>query len=182
MDDPIFEPWSETGTQPATPRPAQPPNRWRPLPWSGPEQPPVSSPSIPGPERPSRQRANPKRRLKGTTGYLRTMAIPRLEDVVQRLLMARHEADLEDLLEEDHPRILLTLRPWLGPWAETAEVVTSRLEVAVENGGEEQVVVRVWFGQGSDHDGIARITAPKLSAQWLERRVLEFVDHVLDRS
>jgi len=110
------------------------------------------------------------------------MAVPRLEDTVQRLRLGRHSAALEDRLHASPPSIRLAVRPWRGPLSEQLSV-EGLLEIRIEREPEE--VVEVWYsitppcGAPLPAD---RITAVKLDAGWLEGRVLAFVGALLGRA
>jgi len=110
------------------------------------------------------------------------MAAPRLSDIAQRLLMARHDAQVEDLLDGSPPVLRLALRPWQGPLA-GPDPVEGTLEIEPIGMEQDAVVVRSacedperpWAEE-------ERIPAAKLTAAWLEGRILAFVGKVLDRA
>ncbi len=180
MDDPLFDPWAPEPDSPAPPSPSRSssaPGRWR-----APAGPP---PSVP---RPSIERAPgpagdaARTRLPGTAGFLRTMAVPRLHDIALRLQMARHDARVEDALDQVPPAVSLVVRPWSGPWSDDDVPVDGMLELTVSPGAAGEVVARVWLG--ASHDQLAdevTVTSAKLGASWLEGRVLDFLARLLAR-
>jgi hypothetical protein len=129
-----------------------------------------------------RASAPSRARLAGTPGYVRSMAVPRLEEIAQRLQLARHEAVAEDLLDAALPVARLTFRPWRGPWTEKLSPPASALELAVTSPHSEQIAVRVWLDvEASEPTEEIRVPPSKLGAGWLEGVVLEFVQRALAR-
>lgn len=110
------------------------------------------------------------------------MAASRLTDMAHRLTMAGHDALLEDRLDGTPPVLELTLRPWRGPLA-PQDAIEGTLQI--RPGGVDQDTVRVRAACDSpelpwvEED---QIPAPKLTAAWLEARVLSFVGQVLARA
>ena len=176
MDDPIFDSWTRDTEPPPSAVPRAP--RWRSPETAGPTVP--VAPSSAAPRAARAPTSPPRARLSGTPGFLRTMAVPRLEDIAQRLVMARHEAVVEDLLDEAPPIVRLTMRPWRGQLAAPSAVAEGSLELAIEEGTEE-ISLHVWLGPrtgpSSDQE---RVPTAKLGAAWLEGRVLSFVQRLLD--
>jgi hypothetical protein len=108
------------------------------------------------------------------------MAVPRLEEVAQRLVMARHETRLDDSLDSSLPIVRFTIRPWQGPWSDVAEEAEGRLEISVENDNDEWVVLRAWLaGTSGSPTHEIRIETKRFGAAWLEARILAFVGTVL---
>jgi hypothetical protein len=113
------------------------------------------------------------------------MAEPRLVDFAQRLSMARHDAAVEDLLDGSPPRLLLSLRPWRGPWTDELSPPQGTLELALEAGPEGQVAVRMWLDANPEADEpteMVRLAPARLSAAWLEGLTLDFVGRLLARA
>lgn len=177
MDDPIFDPWGLDIER--TPPGAPTPLRWRSQ-SSGKPTAPVRPPA-PGP--PDRAAIpTPRARLVGTPGFLRTMAVPRLKEMAQRLVLARHDAVVEDLLDASRPRVQLTVRPWRAPLT-PHEASDGRLELGIEDEGEERISLRFWLGAHSEvPTGQESIPTAKLDGAWLEGRVLGFLGQLLDRA
>lgn len=172
MDDPIFDPWGDDDTGAADTAPVPAPvkgaaPRWR----SASARPPVRPPSV--------ERA----RLPGAAGFLRSMAVPRLEEVVQRLELARHEAALEDALDGPVPRVRLWLRAHPGPLDEEEPRGRSRLEMVLEEEPEPLLRLRAWADPTSeDPSQLGEISLGRLGASWLDERVMMFVGDVLGRA
>jgi hypothetical protein len=111
------------------------------------------------------------------------MAAPRLEQLVSRLLMARHEAYLFDHLDESPPALVLTLRPWRGPWTADLAPPLGTLLLEVGSGAPEQVVVRSWLDSEAEEPAHeVRVPPSTVRAAWLERTVVEFVERLLARA
>jgi hypothetical protein len=113
---------------------------------------------------------------------LRSIAAPRLTDIAQRLALARHEAAVEDHLDAFPPVLRLTVRPWRGPLA-APDAVEGVLEIMPL--GVEQDAVGLRYACEAPERPLAeeeRIPTAKLTASWLEGRVLGFVGQVLDRA
>jgi hypothetical protein len=111
------------------------------------------------------------------------MAVPRLEAMVVRLRMARHDAALEDRLDASPPTLLLSVRPWRGPWTQELAPPRGTLAIVLHGGPEEHIVVR--FSLDSDAEEPARemrVSPARISAVWLERVVVEFVERLLARA
>jgi hypothetical protein len=118
--------------------------------------------------------------LAGTPGFLRTMAVPRLEQVAQRLQMARHEAHVEDLLDGVPPAIRLTVRPWSNPMDEGREPMAGMLEFVVEPVAHGMILAQSWTGASFDVPlEELRVPPGSFGAAWLETRVLEFLAKLL---
>lgn len=178
MDDPLFDPWclDEEPSPPGEPREK---SRWR--------SPEATGPMVPAPgpvvdrlepeQVPARR--TPRSRLSGTPGFLRSMAAPRLQAAAQRASMARHDARMEDLLDSPRPTLGLTLLPWTPPLS-TAEPVRGRLEIGIQDREGEHVTLRYRIA-GADGPtlGEERIATAKLTASWLDARVLDFIARVL---
>jgi hypothetical protein len=114
---------------------------------------------------------------------MRTMAVPRLQDIAQRLQLARHHATVEDLLDAAVPTARLTFKPWRGPWTEKLDPPVSALELTVLLEPAEQIAVRVWLDVAADGP-VEEIPVPpsKLGAAWLESVVVDFVQRALARA
>lgn len=113
------------------------------------------------------------------------MAEPRLLDFAQRLSMARHGAAVADLLDGSPPRLLLSLRPWRGPWTDELCPPQGTLELALEAGAEGQVAVRMWVDANPETDEPTEalsLALASLSATRLEGLAVEFVARVLARA
>lgn len=182
MDDPVFDPW---GADAEAPTPAPAPGRWRVPAGPPPSVPPVRAqaraPSVARPRHAGTM--PPHARLSGTPGFLRSMAVPRMEEFALRLQMARHEAVVEDMLDTTPALVRLTVRPWRGPWTEELSPPRGTLELAMEPGPEERVAVRVWlFAEAEAPSEEVRVPPPKLGAAWLEGTVLDFVERLLARA
>ncbi|MDH3208172.1 MAG: hypothetical protein OEO79_16340 [Gemmatimonadota bacterium] len=110
------------------------------------------------------------------------MAVPRLKEMAQRLVLARHDAVVEDLLDASRPRVQLTVRPWRAPFT-PHEASDGRLELGIEDEGEERISLRFWLGAHSEvPTGQESIPTAKLDGAWLEGRVLGFLGQLLDRA
>jgi len=178
MDDPIFDPWC-LESAPATPSTSP---RWRQRGPVPPPTPPKQSFSR-GPRLVGSAEAHTRRRLSGTPGFLRSMAVPRLRDTVNRLVMARHHARLEDRLDETPPTILLEMSSWQGPLEDEGPTVSGRLEVGIEEGPEERVVVRsLWQSPAGEQTAVDTIPVSKVGVTWLEGHILRLVEVILKRS
>ncbi len=159
VDDPLFDPWGRDAENAHAP--SRVPTRWR-----APAGPP---PSLP-----------PRARLAGTPGFLRTMAVPRLQEVALRLHMARHHAVVEDHLDGAPPLIRLTVRPWRGPWSEGQEPPEGTLELVLEPGAEGMVIAESWIGPAAKEPAaLARVAPAKFGAAWLEGQVFDFLARLL---
>jgi hypothetical protein len=125
----------------------------------------------------------PRDRLSGTPGFLRTMAVPRMEEFAQRLQMARHDAVVEDLLDGTPALVRLTVRPWRGPWTDDPAPPRGILELALEAGTEERVTVRSWLSPEAPapYEEV-RVPPSKVGAAWLEGAILDFVARLLARA
>jgi len=111
------------------------------------------------------------------------MAMPRLHDLAQRLQLARHEAVAEDHLDGEPPTVRLTFMPWRGPWTEELAPPLSILELGIDSGPEDQIVVRIWLdGEASEPTDETSVPPVRVGAAWLESVVLEFVERVLARA
>lgn len=108
------------------------------------------------------------------------MVVPRLCDIAQRLQIARHEARLEDALDETPPAVRLAVRPWSGPFVEDEMPLDGLLELTVDPGAEGEVIARTWLGPAGDVlEREVSVTPAKLGAAWLEGQVLDFLAKLL---
>lgn len=126
----------------------------------------------------------PTPRPSGTAPKLRKTAVPRLAEIAQHLRMARHEAWIEDLLEESRPSLHLWMRPSRGPLGDDSPPPLARLDLVVGGGegeGEgEQVLARLWLDQGSARPAVEiGIPAARLGLDRLTHVATEFVKRVL---
>jgi hypothetical protein len=111
------------------------------------------------------------------------MAVPRLEEIARRLRMARHEASVEDRLEATPPVLRFSLLPWRGPWTEELSPPRGVLVLAIENEGEERVVVRIWLdAEANEPTEETRLPPIRVGAAWLELLVVDFVERLLERA
>lgn len=184
MDDPLFDPW---GSEPESPPPVSAGGgRWRAPAGNTPPTPPATygrgERRVTGPDG-SRPTLLPRARLAGMAGFLRTMSVPRIEEVAQRLQLARHDAVVEDLLDQTPPRIRLTVRPWRGPWTEGLSPPAGVLELELDTGEDEQVIMRIWLDPEADEPTAETSVPPaRLGAAWLDAQVLDFVAKLLERA
>jgi hypothetical protein len=109
------------------------------------------------------------------------MAVPRLQAAVLRLQLARHEAALEDHLEDSPPLLRMTMRPWRSALVRTPPPPFATLEVELEEGEEDFIAARMWLDPTVKPAGEARMALSRVTAGWLEQMTLEFVGKVLDR-
>jgi hypothetical protein len=110
------------------------------------------------------------------------MAVPRLRSVITRLQMARHEAWLEDLLEDSPPLIRMTMRPWRALLTPTPPPPLATLEIELDEQAEASVVARIWTEPTVEPEAEVRVSVARVSAGWLEDVSLEFVERVLDEA
>jgi hypothetical protein len=110
------------------------------------------------------------------------MAVPRLHSVITRLQMARHEAWLEDLLEESPALIRLTMRPWRTLLTRTPPPPLATMEIELDEQTDASVVARIWIQPTVEPEAEVRVPVARVSAGWLEDVSLEFVERVLDRA
>jgi hypothetical protein len=111
------------------------------------------------------------------------MAAPRLEEMVQRLRLARHAAALEDELESDPPRLILTLQPWRGPWTDRLAPPSGAFVLELEPGLQEHVIARFWLEtEAHEPSEESRLPASRIGAEWLEGEVVRFVERLLARA
>lgn len=175
MDDPVFEPWSLE----ETPEGAAPQVRWRSRRAGAP--PPMRPQTSPSPSVHRPRVTTPTARLAGTRGFLRSMAVPRLQEATQRLSMARHDVRLEDLLDSSPPLIRVALKPWRGPLAD-ADDPGGVFELSIDYGPEEHAVAHSkLLGPGGPMSREERVPTRKLGGEWIDARVLDFIGLVLDR-
>jgi hypothetical protein len=109
------------------------------------------------------------------------MAVPRVQEIAQHLTMARHQSVAEDLLDSSPPSVRLTFRPWQGPLSRDGSV-EGHLEITVESLHQDCVVVRsaVRDGERLVAEDQERLPTKRLTAGWLEARILTFIGLVLD--
>ncbi|MGD8281575.1 MAG: hypothetical protein PVF69_10500 [Gemmatimonadota bacterium] len=110
------------------------------------------------------------------------MAVPRLEETALRLTMARHDAQVEDLLDDPAPLLRLTLRPWSSPLSDE-EPREGHLEIGLEDLDQEYVTVRSWLAEpGASAVREDRIATTRITSSWLDSRLLDFIGLVLDQA
>ena len=181
MDDPIFDPW---GFESEAPPPTAPANRWR-APSGLTPTPPATARSGPrGTLSEIRGPAPlPRARLAGTAGFLRSMAVPRIEEIARRLQLARHRAVLEDLLEGAPPLLRLTVHPWRGPWTKPLAPPVGVFELRIEPKADEELTLRLRLDLDADqpHEEVT-LQVSQLNGASLDARVLEFVEKLLARA
>ena len=176
MDDPIFDPWSRDEDSPSAE--TRRPQRWRFRGASAPTFQAGSSSSLSPPERNAPR--TPRARLAGTPGFLRTLAVPRLEEAAQRLTMARHQAFVEDLLDASPPVVRLTLKPWQAPLA-SGRSAEGRLLIGLPDPNGETVSLSYDLGDQGE-PVVEHVPAARLSGTWLEFNILAFIGRVLDEA
>lgn len=104
--------------------------------------------------------------------------------------MARHEAAVEDLLDESPARIRFSIRPWHLPLSRSPRPPWGRLEVTLSEGSGDTVLIRTRLDpttpttpDGPENpdglEGEDRIPVSQLSAGRLEAVVLTFVGRLL---
>ena len=171
MDDPIFDPWSisEPGGE-ATPTERTP--RWR---------------SAARAERVATNRPAPPQltgvqghALSGDVGPLRALLMPRLTRLVHRLEMARHSTKVDDRLDQPKPSLRLRMRPWQAPLANRTEGAGAVLEILLDQGPAPTVTGQFWIDSPSAAPThLARIDATRLTGDWVDRLLLDFVERAL---
>lgn len=95
--------------------------------------------------------------------------------------MARHEAGVEDHLEESPALVRLAVRPWHEALSHHPPPPWGRLEVAPADGLEDVAIVRAWIDSAA-HDAPTleeRVPVSKLTAPLLEALTLDFLGRLL---
>jgi hypothetical protein len=111
------------------------------------------------------------------------MSVPRLVEVARRLELARHDAAVEDLLDEVPSLVRLSVRPWRGPWTGKLSPPPGIFELEIDAAREDQIVARVQLDPEADEPAEETLLQPsRLTAAWLEARVLDFVAKLLARA
>jgi hypothetical protein len=174
MEDPLFDPWAVgepvDSSEPASePVPAPRPPRWRSAtPTQGV---PVSRP-VPAPVEAVRRT--------GYGDFLRTLIGPRLEVLAQRLETARHRTTIDDRLDRSPPALRFRIRPWQGPFATTLGEEGAVLEVLMTDTSAAEIVGRLWLDPLSTTPSEQScVDASRLTAEWIDRLLLEFVEKAL---
>jgi hypothetical protein len=110
------------------------------------------------------------------------MSVPRLVEVARRLELARHDAVVEDLLDEVPALVRLSVRPWRGPWTRTLSPPSGVFELEIDPAREDQIISRIQLDAETDGPADETLLQPsRLTAAWLEARVLDFVTKLLAR-
>jgi hypothetical protein len=115
--------------------------------------------------------------------FLRAVAVPYLTALCARLRLARHDASLEDLLDEAERLVRFALKPWVGPWSDAAADGAAILEIGISGERDQSVTVWYWLDRsGQAPDRLVTIQGSKLTASWVEHVILGFVGEVLERT
>lgn len=197
-DDPLFDPWwiapqSEVepdadAAPPAAarfePDPAAPPEESEPTGPSPKWRSPAVAPGAPMVRvvrsttpavTPVAVKSKPSVRKKRYSVDLRTLIVPPLADVRQRLEIAGHETTIDDRLDEAEPSIRFRVQPHAGPFDEPA-TVGSVLEVRLETQPGPKVVGRLWMDPRAAGPGEEReVDAHELSRDWVDALLLDFL-------
>jgi len=105
---------------------------------------------------------------------------PRLEVLVQRLETARHYTTIDDRLEQPTPSLRFRIRPWQGPFSGTHADKGAVLEVLVIETPVAEIVARLWLDPLSTTPSEQScVDASKLTAGWVDRLLLDFVEKAL---
>ncbi len=190
MDDPIFDPWS-IGEPEADPAPAPRAKRWRSassqegVPATRPVPAPVTQQRAESEQRPAPTNATPdpvpETPVPSSAGHdLRALVIPRIEDLIQRLEMARHRTTVDDRLDRSPASIRIKVDPWRAPFDEGPPVSGSVLEILAEDGASPVIVGRIWLDAlSASPTEQSQIDLSKLTPAWIEGLLLDFVAKAL---
>lgn len=106
-----------------------------------------------------------------------------MQAISRRLRIARHDTQLDDLLDEPPSLLRFHVRPWLGHFARSGSDRSAMLEIGLSSNAEERVTAWYWLDElGEAPDESLSLPVEKLTASWIERVILDFVAKVLERS
>lgn len=194
MDDFLFDPWSAHGADAGSPpaeateeeaareetRPeTKSPRRWtvRSEPTGARNRP---SPSPPFHSIPDHPRLPGEGQPSLMAKRLRSLAVPRIEEMATRLRAARHRTLLDDRLDRSEPVLRFRLIPWEGPFDETPAVVGSVFELVLAE--PDVVVARRWLDPVAEApEAEIRVAAEKLDRAWIDGQLMAFVEKALRR-
>lgn len=192
MDDFLFDPWSaggaDAGAPPAPATEEEPPPK-EPAPKS-PRRWTVPSEPTEAPNRPSRPpsfhsipdhpRLPDEEQPPLVAKRLRSMVVPRIEEMATRLRAARHRTFLDDRLDRSEPVLRFRLIPWEGPFDDAPAVAGSVFELALAE--PDVVVARRWLDPVAETPEVeVRIAAEKLDRAWIDGQLMAFVEESLRR-
>ena len=197
MDDPIFQPWTDAddaeaeaeaqesdGSRPASAGPGPGPGpdapRWKsPVGARGvPAQRPVPVPLPPPlPDAPTAVRPAPRPQR---ARRLRETVLPRLEWLALKLQTAGHRTILDDGLDDVIPSLRFRFAPRRSPFDEPVPDQGAVLEITSGGSDPLHVVGRLWLDPlSAEPTEEVRIPAPKLTEEWVDRLLLDFVGKAL---
>ncbi|MDH5589313.1 MAG: hypothetical protein OEZ65_11755 [Gemmatimonadota bacterium] len=113
---------------------------------------------------------------------LRSVGVPAMKSVGDRLEAARHFTMIQDLLDLPDPSLRMLIWPHPGSFGMSEGRTQATLELRVESGDEPTVVASHWFASDPTHP-IVQARAPLVDADlpWLRTQVVDFVESVLVR-
>jgi hypothetical protein len=143
----------------------------------------------PTPPPPAREPARPQaaaprgtRRTKpevGDTSLLRSLLLPRLDRLGQRLAAERHRTTVDERLGHDPPSVRFRIDPRPGPF-DLDERRGAVLEVVQEGGPDGVVAGKLWLDPMSSGPSERRgVPADEANGTWLDGLLLDFVRKAL---
>ena len=93
---------------------------------------------------------------------------------------AGHRTALDDRLDGSTPSVRFRLAPRRGPFEEAEPVEGAVIEIAASAGTPLQIIARLWLDPLSpDPSEEVRVPAPKLTEEWVDGLLLDFVEKAL---
>jgi hypothetical protein len=106
--------------------------------------------------------------------------LPRLEWLARELLTAGHRTMLEDRLGDVTPSLRFRFAPRRSPFDEPVPVEGAVLEITSGANDPLHIVGRLWLDPlSAEPTEEVRIPAPKLTEEWVDGLLLDFVDRAL---
>lgn len=198
----VFEPWTESETEPwmppappsPSPRPASPrvgsaphvtpdgavePSTLVPAPPSMRQPRRRVGPRIPPPEAPSPAPPDPVRQ---PARFLREIGIPEIEQLGRRMETLNHKLMIQDLLDLGEPAVRVLFWPRRGLMTPSHLSTQATLEITVrrDEGGFREVFARYWEGT-SPVEPVELESTPidAFGVEWIRVRVLDFIEATL---
>ena len=111
------------------------------------------------------------------------MAVPRLEQIVARLQLARHHALVEDRLDASPPTVRFRAELRRGPWGAEDRGPSGVMELSLAEGDAGPIRARTWLGdEGSEPHSVRSIAVAKLDAATVEQLALSFLEDLVARA
>ena len=111
--------------------------------------------------------------------FLREVGIPEIERAAQRLEAVDHQLKVQDLLDLPDPALRVLFWPRPGSMNVDPERTRATLEISVQRDEPAKVVAHYWGDLPSESTVLGQIPLDTFDLDWLNARMLDFIEAVL---